>query len=106
MGRGRVDAVAVAASVLAAAMVMVYLAVIQEQAGDPAAWAVAALIGGATGAAYGAVVRAPYRRPALVLAGLVLMVLGVLAVLTIGLPILLAGALCLVAAVRRGPVPT
>ena len=106
MGRGRVDAVALAASLLAGAMVLVYLAVIRAQAGEPAAWAVVALIVGATAAFYGAVVRAPYGRQALVLAGLVLLGLGVLAILTIGLPILLAGALCWVAAARRGPVPT
>ena len=106
MGRGRVDVIAVAASLLALAMVLVYLAVIRAQAGEPAAWAVVALMVGATAAAYGAVVRAPYRRQALVLAGLVLLGLGVLAILTIGLPILLAGALCLVATVRRGSVPT
>jgi inner membrane protein involved in colicin E2 resistance len=106
MGRARVDAIAVAASVLAVAMVIVYLAVIQEQAGEPAAWAVAALTGGAAAAAYGAVVTAPYRRATLLLAGLALVTLGVLAILTIGLPILLAGALCLIAAVRRRPVPT
>ena len=99
------DAIAVAASVLAGAMVIEYLAVIQGQGGEPAAWAVAALIGGALTAAYGAVMTFPYRRTALVLAGLTLVTLGVLAMLTIGLPILLAGALCLTAAVRPLPVP-
>ena len=105
MGRGRLDAIAVAASVLAVAMFVVYLSVIRQQEGEPAAWAVAILIGGAAAAAYGAVVAAPYRRAALVLAGLALMALGVLAVLTIGLPILLAGALCLLAALRQRSVP-
>ena len=104
MGRGRLDAIAVAASVLAVAMVVVYLAVIRQQEGEPAAWAVAVLIGGAAAAAYGAVVAAPYRRAALVLAGLALLALGLLAILTIGLPILMAGALCLLAAVRQSPL--
>jgi hypothetical protein len=106
MGRGRTDAIAVAASVLAGAMVVVYLAVIHEQSGEPAGWAVAVLIGAAAAAAYGAVVTAPYRRATLVLAGVALAGLGVLAIFTIGLPILLAGALSLMAAVRPRPVPT
>jgi hypothetical protein len=105
MERARLDAIAVAASVLALAMFVVYLSVIRQQEGEPATWAVAALIGGAAAAAYGAVLTAPYRRAALMLSGLALVALGVLAILTIGLPILLAGALCLVAAARQKPLP-
>jgi hypothetical protein len=104
MGRVRVDAFAVAASVLAMVMVIVYFSVTQEQGGEPAAWAVAALFGGAAAAAYGAVRTVPYGRSALVFAGLTLFALGALAILTIGVPILLAGVLSLVAAVRRGKV--
>lgn len=104
MGRGRLDAIAVAGSVLTIAMFVTYLSVIRQQGGDPAAWAVIALIGGAVGAAYGAVVAAPHRRAALTLSGFTLMALGLLAILTIGLPILTAGALCLVAAARRKPI--
>jgi hypothetical protein len=106
MGRARLDRVAVAASVLALAMLVVYLSVIRQQEGQPAAWAVAASIIGAGAAGYGAVVTAPYRRAALLLAGLVLVVLGGLAILTIGLPILVAGALCLVAVLRQPPALT
>ena len=102
MGRVRLDAFAVVASVLATVMVIVYSTVTREQGGEPAAWAVAALVGGAAAAAYGAVRTVPYRRSALVLAGLVLFAMGVLAILSIGLPILLAGVLSLAAAVRRG----
>jgi hypothetical protein len=105
MGQGRLDAIAGAASVLTVAMFVAYLSVIRQQGGEPAAWAVAALTGGAAGAAYGAVVAAPYRRAALMLAGLTLMASGVLAILTIGLPILAAGALCLVAAARQKSLP-
>ena len=105
MGRGRLDVIAVAASVLAVAMFVAYLSVIRQQGGDPAAWAVAALVAGAAGAAYGAVVTAPHRRAALILAGFTLTALGVLAILTIGLPILAAGALCLVAAARQKSLP-
>lgn len=106
MERVRVDAFAVAASVLAMVMVVVYFSVTQEQAGRPAAWAVAVLIGGAAAAAYGAVEKVPYARAVLLLGGLSLVALGVLAILTIGLPILLAGALTLVAGIRRKRVQT
>lgn len=59
MVRARLDRAAVAASVLALAMLIVYLSVIRQQEGQPAAWAVSALIIGAGAAAYGAVVTAP-----------------------------------------------
>jgi hypothetical protein len=49
---------------------------------------------------YGAVVGAPHRRGALGLAAAVLAVVGVLGILTIGLPILVAGSLALMAATR------
>jgi hypothetical protein len=105
-GRARLDAIAVAASVLSVAMLLVYLWVIRQQGGQPVVWAMAALAGGAAAAAYGAVVTAPHGRAVLVLAGLALLAVGVLAILTVGLPILMAGALCLVAAVRQRPAPT
>ena len=81
-------------------MVGVYLRVVDEQDGTPAAWFVVALLLGAVGAAYGAVRAAPHRRAVLVAAGVVLCAAGVLGILTVGLPVVLAGGLCLVAAVR------
>ncbi len=106
MGRARQNLFAVAASMLALVMLFVYLMVIRQQDGQPAVWAVAILVLGAAAAGYGAVARAPYRRGVLLFAGGALAVLGVLAILTIGLPILVAGALCLVAAVRQRPART
>ena len=106
MARARLDPVAVTAAVLALAMLVVYLSIIWQQDGEPAAWAVAALIVGAPAAGYGAVVTFPYRRASLLLAGLVLVVLVVLARFSIGLPILVAGALCLVAVMRQRSAPT
>ena len=94
------DLVAASASLLAVVMLVVYLSILRQEDGEPALWAVAALVLGAAASGYGAVRRAPRRRPALVAAGLVLLVLGVLAILSIGLPIVVAGVLCLVAAVR------
>ena len=84
-------------------MVGVYLRVIDEQDGTAAVWFVAALGLGAVGAAYGAVRSAPHRRAVLVVAGLVLGVAGGLGILTIGLPVVLAGGLCLVGAIRSLP---
>lgn len=106
MGRARQDLVAVAAAVLALVMLIVYLRVIREQDGQPATWAVAILVLGAAAAGYGAVVAAPYRRAALLLAGCALAALGLLAILTIGMPILVAGVLCLAAAARQRPART
>ena len=103
MARARLDPVAVAASTLALAMLVVYLSVIRQQQGDPAAWVIAALIIGSAAAGYGAGVASPYRRSSLVLAALVLFVLGLAAILTVGLPILVAGVLCLVAVLRQAP---
>ena len=106
MGRLRLDLLAVGASMVALAMLVAYLAVMSSQEDDPAVWAVVVLVLGAFGAAYGAVVSAPYRRAALVVAAVMLLGLGLLAILSIGLPILLAGGLCLVAAMRERPLPT
>jgi hypothetical protein len=109
MGRARFDLVAGAASVLAIVMLIAYLSVMRQQDDEPAAWAVVALLIGAVTAGYGALGWSPYRRVALVVGGLVLGALGLLAILSIGLPIIAAGVLCFVAAARgsaaSAPVP-
>jgi hypothetical protein len=104
MRRLGVDLVAVAASLLTIAVLVFYLVLLARQDEQPPAWAVAALLVGAAGAAYGAWFAAPHRRWVLRVAGVTLTLLGVLAILTIGLPIILAGLLCLGASVRSGPV--
>ena len=91
---------------LAVVMLLVYLVVIRQQDGQPAVWAVAILVLGAAAASYGGVKSAPYRRAALLSAACGLAALGLLAILSIGMPILLAGVLCLVAAVRQRPTTT
>jgi uncharacterized membrane protein YccC len=106
MGRGRVDVFAAIAAVIAIVMIGVYVGVMHQQDDQPAAWVVAVLIVGAAAAAYGAVTSMPYRRPALFAAAFLLLALGLLAILTIGLPILLAGALCLGSALRGGLAST
>ena len=101
MRRHPFDFVAVAAALLALAMLAAYTAIMRQQDDGPAGWVVVVLAVGALGAAYGSVTGAPYRRAALVVAAVVLAGLGLLAILSIGLPILLASGLCLVAALRR-----
>lgn len=105
MGRARLDVAALAASMLALGMLVVYLVLLRQQDGQPAVWAVAILVLGAAGAGYGAGAAAPHRRGALLAAGGALAVLGLLAILTIGLPILVSAGLCLVAAGRSGGSP-
>lgn len=100
MSRARIDLFAVTGSALALAMLGVYVALMRQQHDQPAAWVLAAFVVGASAAAYGAFAMVPYRRSSLLVAGLVLAMLGMLAILTIGLPILAAGVLCLVAAAR------
>lgn len=104
MRQARWDPFAAAASVLAFTLLVVYLWVIRQQQDEPpAVWAVAALVVGAAAAGVGAVVAFPYRRASLAGAALLLILLGLLAILTIGLPILLSGALYLVAGWRSRP---
>jgi hypothetical protein len=95
-----VDPWAAAAAVLTAVMIGVYVAVIRQQDGDVALWYLAVLVLGAVAAGYGAVRSVPRRRPALIVGTVLLGAAGVLGLLTIGLPILVAGALCGVAAMR------
>jgi hypothetical protein len=91
---------AVASAAITLIMIVVYLGLIARQGDDPAAWFVAGLAVAAVLAGYGAVGRARGRRPALLAAGALLLVLGLLGILSIGLPIIAAGVLAIVAAGR------
>jgi len=95
-----VDPVAGAAVVLALAGLVGYLWVIADQEGDPAVWFVVALAVGAVAAAYGAATALPHRRVALAVGAVLLVSMGLLGILTIGLPILVAGVVCVAALVR------
>src|SRR3954447_26113517 len=88
----------VAAAVLAVIMIAVYLVLIAQQDGEPALWFVAGLAAGAVLAGYGAVRDRP---PALIAAAVILLALGLLGILSIGLPIIAAGILAIIAAARR-----
>jgi hypothetical protein len=94
------DLLPLLASVIAFGMMIVYLEVINDNGDDPAAWYLIALAVGALLAAYGSSRSAPGRVVVLVVSGLLLALLGFLGILTIGLPILIAGALAVIAAVR------
>lgn len=100
MTRTRVDRIAVAAAVLALGTAVVYVGVMREQSDDPAVWFLGALILGATAAGYGSRGSAHHRRAVLLLAGIGLVAVGALAILSVGFPVLVAGALCLVSALR------
>lgn len=105
MNSSRPDLVAAGAAALVVGMLVVYLRLIHQQAGEPVAWFVGALVFGAAAAGYGASTGSPHRDAALLVAGLVLTAAGMLAILSIGLPILVAGALCLLASSRARRAP-
>ena len=74
--------------------VVVYLLVLHQQNTTPASWVVALLVLGALGAAYASVPNAPGRRSALGVCTALLGALGLLALLSIGLLVLVGAALC------------
>ena len=100
------DGLAIAASLIALAMVVVYLVLIRAQGdGSPAVWFLLTLLAAAALAGYGARRDAAHRMTALLLAGAALLAIGLLAILSIGLPILVAGGLALAAALRAATAP-
>jgi hypothetical protein len=100
--RGTVEPLSLAAAVVAAGMAVYYVWLIGQQGNQPLPWVAIVLVAGALLAAYGALWRVPYRRAALVPAVIALTVLGVLGILSIGLPVLAAGILALVSLLRPG----
>jgi uncharacterized membrane protein YbaN (DUF454 family) len=79
-------------------MIVVYLWLINKQGDRPAAWFLAGLAVAALLAAYGSAGQARGRRPALIVSGVLLLALGLLGILSIGLPVIAAGVLAIVAA--------
>ena len=99
------DPTAAAAAAITAVMMVLYLALIGGQGGQPAAWFVAGLATAGLLCLYAVRRAAPRRRLALAASAVLLLVFGVLGLLSIGLPIVVAGVLAAVAAARdRGPV--
>jgi hypothetical protein len=97
----RIDLLALSASLLAMAVTVLYLFLVTTGDGTPAWWALVVLVVGAAGSGYAVRLKASRRRPALVVSAVGLLALGYLAILTIGLPLLLAGAFCVAAALRH-----
>ena len=101
--RHRPDLFAIAAAGVAVVMAVIYIWLIRQQGDEPLAWVLGVLLLGAVLAGYGARNTSPHRRTALLSAGLVLTALGVLAMFSIGLPIIVAGILCFISAARTPP---
>ncbi|GIF18273.1 hypothetical protein BJ973_008767 [Actinoplanes tereljensis] len=93
---------AMASAALTLIMIVVYLGLISRQGNQPAVWFVAGLAVAAVLAGYGSFAAAPRHRPALFTAGALQLALGLLGILSIGLPIVAAGVLAVVAAGRSG----
>ena len=81
-------------------MIGLYIDLIRRQEGHVAVWFVAGLATAALLSIYGVARAAPVRRLALAASGAVMAVLGLLGILTIGLPILVAAVLAFIAAAR------
>jgi hypothetical protein len=92
-----VTGLAVVAAALTMAMTAVYVSVMHAQGDPPLAWVLAVLVLGVLLALYGALVGVPARRVALFGGGSLLVALGVLAIFSIGLPLLLSGMALMVA---------
>lgn len=95
------DLLPAAGALLAAVMLGVYLSIIHDQGTRPPAWVITAFVVGGAAAAYGSLRSAPLHRAALTVGAVVLLGLGTLALASVGLPIVLAGALTLAGAVRE-----
>ena len=98
------DLLAAVAAVIALIMIGLYVGLISQQGGQVAAWFLAGLAAAAVLSIYGVARAAPWRGVTLAVSGVVMVVLGLLSILSIGLPILGAGVVALVAAARRGRV--
>lgn len=86
----------------ATALVMMglYAGLMGQQGDQVVVWFLGGLAGAALLGMYGVARAVPWRGLALAVSGVVLTVLGILGILSIGLPILCAGVLALVAAAR------
>jgi hypothetical protein len=94
------DLLAAIAAVIALSMIGLYIGLIRQQGGHVAVWFLAGLAAAALLSIYGVIRAAPRRGLALAVSGVVMVALGLLGILSIGLPILGAGVLALVAAGR------
>jgi hypothetical protein len=94
------DRLALIASFLTVVMAVGYVVLIEQQGNQPAPWFIGGLIMSALLSAYGGAPSAPRRTTALTASGTTLVLLGILGIASIGVPIVGAGALALLAAAR------
>ena len=94
------DLVAVAGAALSGAMAVTYLGLMAAEGDTPLWWVLLVLGVGVVAGLAGAPTAAAGRRVVLLGGGLLLVALGVLAILSIGLPILLAGGLLIGSSTR------
>ncbi len=99
----RIEPLALIAATLATAMAAYYVWLIHQQGNQPLRWVLVLLLAGALLAVYGAIQQAPYRRAALLAAGAALTTVGLLALPSVGLPIIASGLLALAASWRAAP---
>lgn len=94
------DLLAAIAAAIGLIMISVYVYLIRQQGGEIAVWFLAGLAVVVALCGYGAARAAPRRVWALAVSGVVMVMLGAVGILSIGCPILCAGVLALVAALR------
>jgi hypothetical protein len=87
---------------VAVAVDVAYLRLIDDQGNEPVAWFVVGLVVAATAALYGAWRDAPQRRSALNASGIILVVLGLLGMMSVGLPLLVAAVVVFYAGTHPG----
>jgi hypothetical protein len=95
------DLRAIIAGTVTAAVAVIYLLIMRAEGDTPAWWFLSGLSIAVILLAYGARRDAVRRRPALTLAGANLVGLGILGLLSIGFPLVCAGALALISAGRE-----
>lgn len=99
--RHHVDlALLLAAWLIITGVAVAYVAIMRAEQDRPELWFIAALTMSITLGIGGAVSGGSRRRTLLSVSGIVLLMLGALSILSVGAPLLLAGALTLAAAVR------
>jgi hypothetical protein len=98
-----IEPLALLAAVLAAGTAVIYVRSMRDQGSQPYVWVMCILLGGGLLAGAGARWKLPYRRAVLVVCGCALIVLGVLALPSIGLLILASAILALVSSGRAAP---
>jgi hypothetical protein len=96
----RWDFLAIAGTGICVVMAITYLAVVDAQGDTPAYWFVVLLVGASCAGLYAARKDSPRRRVVLLTAAVVSFALGVVSLLSIGPPLLVA-ALCLLVASLR-----